>query len=425
MRATPAIAFVLALAAAGCLSKPDRPSGIDAQIEYDARPDAPLGPKFVYRRDAEVGDMDGDGFDDLIRWGDISDGMDPRIWVFRGSATGLSVTPDYEMDTHLSPNAAWYEVLDVSVDDYDTDFAHPELVALVAEDDLPPNGNDPVGRQLHVDVWNPVGNGTTAPIGRSGTIQHDALGGLARAPTPAFVLERDSAVTGAQIVFGGLDVAAQLVDLSSPVFGTPEQVDFQDDTGTSLPFVQDAFDSPGVPDENILAADQGVAWASDGDPSGAFPTYTGLSTVFDEGQRRRAVRAATDSDPLTIAASGEGSPFLQIVQANAGASPSVFALTLLTEEPTDFAIGNVGGTGEIDVVALDGDRLVAYTDLGLGGGTATPTNTILGPSDFVGYNLIAIGNFSDADSGNEIYVLGDDVPARCIVLRTGVLADCQ
>lgn len=422
MRASASI--VLALAAAGCLSKPDRPSGVDARIDVDARPDAPLGPKFVYRRDAEVGDMDGDGFDDLVRWGDKSDGMDPRIWVFRGSPTGLSVTPDYELDTHLSPTAAWYEVLDVSVDDFDSDFQHPELVALVAEDDLPPNGNDPVGRQLHVDVWNPVGNGTTAPIGRSGTIQHDQLGGLARAPTPAFVLER-TGTSGPQIVFGGLDVAAQLVDVVAPNYGPPEQVDFQDDSGSSLPFVQDAFDSPGVPDENIVAADQGFAWASDGDPSGTFPTYTGLSTVFDEGQRRRAVRAATGSNPLLFAASGEGSPFLQIVQDNPGAGPDVFALTLLTEEPTDFAIGNVGGTGQTDVVVLDNDTLVAYTDLGLGGGTATPTNTILGPADFVGYNLLAIGNFSDADSGNEIYVLGNDVPARCIVLRTGVLADCD
>lgn len=421
MRAFAIIAVVLAVAAApGCLSKPDRPSGIDARIDFDGAPDAPRFPAFTYRRDAEVGDIDNDGFEDLVRWGNITDdGQQPRVWVFRGGAAGLATMPGYEIDPRLSMTAAWYEVLDVSVDDYDPNFAHPELIVLVAEDRQVPNGNDPVGRDLHVDVWNPVSK-PAAPIGRSGTIQHDALGGLARASTPAFVLER-SGSTAPEIVFGGLDVGARLTDLTTTDFGLPEPIDFIDDTsGSSVDLVQDAFDTPGIPDENMLAADQGLAWSSDGEG----PTYFGLSTPFVEGQRRRAVRSANGSNPLVIAASGEGSLLLQIVRDNPGTGPDVFALSLLTEEPTDFAIGNVGGTGEIDVVTLDNDRLVAYADITLAGPIVTAKSTVIGPSDFIGYNLVVIGNFSDVTNGTEIYVLGDNVAPRCLTLAGDQLTDC-
>jgi hypothetical protein len=416
---------IVPLALAACLSKPDRPTGIDGRIDGDGPMQPDAATPFVVRRDIEVGDINGDGHDDLLRWGNVVEGRQPRVWVYYGSATGLSPTPNLTVDPSFDGTLAWYEVLDVSVDEVDPDVANFEVMVLVAEDRMMPDGDTPQQRALHVDIWSPFTNGTTSPLGRSQTIMNEQIGGLARAPTPAFVTRRHTASGPPEIVFGGLAVTYRLPDLSSSNLGPPEVVRCLDEGSTQLPNIQDLFPAANGSEDNLIAIDHGIAWISDGEAIGSPPpAYNGFDVPLTDSVRRAVRRRRSPADgsqlPGLVVAGGENSPFVQIVEDQGGGFPAAFALSVNPADPVDQVIGNVGGTGQIDVVTLDDNQLRIYKDLTLNGGTATPDMIVAGPNDLVGYNLLAIGNFSDASSGDEIYVLGPAVPPRCYVFTTAI-----
>lgn len=403
-----------------CLDKPGRPSGgVDGPVgDDDARVDAQL-PDAVYRPQVAVGFVNGDGFEDLVRWGNLSPGEDPRIWVYFGGDAGAFSAPSLALNPTLNTGRAWYEVLSVTIDDVDPGAAGAELVALVAEDTMTPAGDVPRGRELHVVTFNPA---STEPLGRSTVVTGFDVGGLASAPVPVYIVGRNTDATGGrEIVFGELVQHWLLTDTTGFQLGTPSELQLFDDGGATLANVQNMFDVQDAGIEHLIGVTHTEAWSSD-------VTYTapnaleGTVATFTSGGRRR-IRVLQEPEFMAAATLDQTDQVEIIEDVGANAAPDLSLLTLDGGDPLDHAFGHVGGTSSPDLLTLLDGELKIYRDLMLGGGLATPVMVFASPLSFDGYNLLAIGNFHGIGA-NEIYVLGDGaLPPRCMTMTSSTTVE--
>jgi hypothetical protein len=422
-------------ALAACLSKPGPPASTDAPSDVDARVDAPPIPdEAVFRRYAvTVADVDGDGYDDVIRWGNATEGASPRVWIWLGTDVPGLGAPHITLDPTFDTGKAWYEVLDVAVDDVVDASGGREVIILTAEDGMRPQGTTPQQRQVIATIFPSPIVGDNVPRVRTAPIDGD-IGGLATAPEPQYIVGRtmDSG-TDVELVFGGLyalwhvDALENTGSLGAPV-PTDALISPGDDDLTAI---QDMFAAPifGVANvEQLVGIGAAFAWHDDGD-AGAGP-FTGPGQDLGDGGGgpRGASEYLADSGDWFAVASLGGSNIARVVTANDAAEPEVYRLNLITGDPTAIAMGDLNDNGLSDVVVLANSQLRVYRDLALNeaAATATPAMAIAGDSGLDGYDTLAVGRFDEAD-GDEIYVLGPTgTAARCYALSTPTaLTPCQ
>jgi hypothetical protein len=410
-----AVRFALALALAGCLSEPSRPHGIGP----------PVAPGSVLRRELVAGDVDGDGYDDIVVWGNESaPGTNPTVFVYFGGET--LENPDVRLDlTTDDPDApfraARFEVLAVSLYTA-SDGSERGLGVLSAQD------SDTGTRSLYLSYYQAEHRGFAARV-RNG-VRLGAIGGFADRPAPVFVSVRDPVnVPPLREYAAGDDtpfVCGGPLEPSDPCsqagYWNIEQYE-----GVQH-YMQHVFVLPpeaGAQSESLLLVTRARAYRIGSDGPIYEPTSAGA--MFSDGPQDRNVRGGRVGDhfyAITDAANASGT--LSIVDVPAGGEPIAYALSSKSGlQPTEIAIGDVDGNATVDVVTLEGQALALYRDVAL-----DPSNsqyTLISPrTSFDNYDLLAIGNFH-GDARREIYALdsGDPTqPPRCFRLTGATLAPC-
>jgi len=388
------VAFVLCVV--GCLSEPARPHGDGPPIVAGS----------VVRHKMVVGDLDNDGYDDLVMFGnDVAPTVNPTLFVFFG---GESLeNPDLRISVAIDNKDVMFtsfEVLDASIS-ISADGKTRGIVAQVAELDAggTAEGNYPVfvpfdGRAPGELI---VGHPTGLAISSAAP---DNLGYFAiirdtQAALPAHeMLFGDNAVmfhTGAPL---SPEVSNQLVgfnisDLTSSILVLPPTGAFED-----LLFI---------------GGSSAARTVGDLDPSlggGQFAGKYAMSKRIDYGDdKAREGRGRVAKDGHFYAITTRSGPYdLPVLDVPPTGDIVMYHLTP-TSQVDDVAIADVGGDSALDVVALQSGTLGVYEDLELSADTATPAHTIGDRDPLVGYDMLAVGNFH-GDGQLEIYVSSDVMP---------------
>ncbi len=413
--------LALALMAAGCLSEPARPHGDGL----------PIAAGSVLRHDVVTGDLDGDGYDDLIVLGNEgAPGTSPTAFVYWG---GESLeNPDLRLplaidDPSLTAPPVWYEALAASV--Y-VGAAGDErgLVILSGQDAVAPPVMDPQ-RVTYVSYYRAGDRSLDARAYSSA--HHGDFGGYATDPAPVFVAARDPVETPPLREYAAAGLQATWV-YDGPLGPTSQSS--VESTWQVTPFdeLQGAFAIPAAPGssfEQLLLVTDTYAFRIDSDG----PSYTSsepgamyATTTFGQ----RTVRgAAFHGDFYAIASSDVGGETAALAIFDAPAAGSVAAYALLDASqlpPTDVAIGDADGNGTVDVVTLEGQALAVYRDLALD--PTMSTYTLASSRESLdNYDLLALGNFF-GDARPEIYALDSTDPSqppRCFHVSGTTLVDCE
>src|SRR6185437_14130081 len=97
--------------------------------------------------------------------------------------------------------------------------------------------------------------------------------------------------------------------------------------------------------------------------------------------------------PSAIATSAS-SQYVAIVTTSTG-PPAVSYLLPAGSDVRDVALADLDGNGAPDLIAIEGNALVAYLNLSLvDGGTATPASMVATSLDDTGEDLLAIGRLT-------------------------------
>ncbi len=426
---------VLVLTLAGCLSEPAPPHGEGAQI----------APNSILRQDLAVGDLDGDGFDDIVTWGNEGGpGIAPTVFVYWG---GESLeNPDVRLDQTVDdqtvgvPPVAWYEVLGGSIS-ISSDGSDRSITTLTGQDAAPEPPDQRVAtRYVYMHSFpathHAIGAGSTSGGRDLG------IGGYADAPGPVFAVAHDPIMTPPlKELVAGNDI---VFTYAAPL--TPDSPGSQEGAWGALPDTDpaDAADGntqnvfvlpPSGPDsgEPLLLVTDRHAYTVSGDGP-VFPLDTpgaSLSPNTSSGTHR-VVRAASVGDHFYAAGTNELSAGdLVFVDVPLGGQPAAyFGQDASGQTPTDLTIGDVDGNASPDLVTLEGEGLSVYEDLGFDNGD--PDNTtftlISSRTELAGYGIIAIGNFQ-GDARREIYVFSNTDPGanppRCFRLVGNALDPCD
>jgi len=388
--------LALALLATGCFSEPDRPHGDGPPIVTGS----------VVRHKMVVGDLNNDGYDDLVMFGnDGAPSVNPTLFVFFG---GESLeNPDLRISVAIANKdmvVTSFEVLDASIS-ISADGKTRGIVAMVAERDAggTAEGNYPVfvpfdGRtagDLIVGDATGVAISSPAPI----NLGYFAIFRDTQAALPAHeMLFGDNAVmyhTGAPL---SPDVSDQLVGFNISDFATSVLV---------LP-------PTGAFEDLLYIGESSVArTVGDLDPSLGDTTFAGkyaMSKPVDYGDDKgREGRGRLAKDGHFYAITTRSGPYdLPVLDVPPTGDIVMYHLTP-TSQVDDVAIADVGGAAALDAVALQSGTLGVYEDLELATDTATPADTIGDRDPLVGYDMLAVGNFH-GDGQLEIYVASDVMP---------------
>jgi hypothetical protein len=387
--------LALALFVAGCFSEPSRPHGDGPPIVAGS----------VVRHKMVVGDLNNDGYDDLVLFGnDGAPSVNPTLFVFFG---GESLeNPDLRISVAIDNKDVVFtsfEVLDASIS-ISADGKTRGIVALVAErDGGTAEGNYPVfvpfdGRTAGDLI---VGDPTGLAISSSApeNFGYFALFRDTQAALPAHeMLFGSNAVmfhTGAPL---SPDVSDQLVafnitDLARSIFVLPPTGAFED-----LLFIGEQSAARTVGDlDPSLGSDQ-------------FAGKYAMSKPVDIGDDNdREGRGRLAKDGHFYAITTRSGPFdLPVLDVPPTGDMVMYHLTP-TSQVDDVAIADLGGASALDVVALQSGTLGVYEDLELANDAATPAHTIGDRDPLVGYDMLAVGNFH-GDGQLEIYAASDVQP---------------
>jgi hypothetical protein len=418
----PLTPVALALALAGCLSEPQRPHGIGA----------PIAANSILRHQVVVGDLDNDGYDDLIVWGnEVEIGANPTVFIYWGGETFEN--PDVRLDVTVNdPDGQYYpyavfELTSVSLF-VSADGTERGLAVVSCEQRQPEHPNPTqVQRDVYLSYYRANGR-TIAPRERSRAVGYGDLGGYVDASSPAFVLVRDPTVTpplreyatGADNLWtftGPLEPNELSSDGYWNILGN-ETTHFMQGV-TALP------PKPGLASEDLLLVTEEFAYriTSDG------PAYTSDGHPAQlPGRSDRSVRFGRVGD-RTYAVMDTGFDFGQtvpIVETPIDGEPVVYEMTdKSAHKPTDLVIGDVDGNASVDVVTLEGQVLAVYRDLAL---SDDSTYTLVSSRESQGsYDLLALGNFH-GDDRREVYELDSADPTqipKCYRVDGTTLAACE
>ena len=412
------------LLAPACLSKPERPSGAGHGADgggpgSDSGYDPDSG--FLLRRQVAVGDLDGDGIEDAVLWGNAGagpaeQGQRPIIRVYFGGEAGLAAEPDIDM--RFEQDRPWYEVLDVAIERSES------LGFLTAEDlderDSPP----PHVRRVRAGLIPVAGKLIGAPVFRS---QDDLpVSGYVDDPAPAFIWNRQGTVGDeSRLVFGFADFQALYMpapgseDLLEPA---PSTV-FLWDEGT--PVMQEGFTVDDGPVEDLVVVTRAGVGRTVGD---AAATQAILQTAFGASCDRIARGRAEFGTFYGLASCQGDAGASLIVSVNPSEPPAIYPVDFTTNSmPTDLDIFDIGGVPQApDVLTIEEDTLVVYGDLFIG----PPVGFDWGDSMAIeGYDLLAVGHFHSPDT-HQIYLFSATDPEtspRCLTVDadTQRLVDCS
>jgi hypothetical protein len=380
--------LALAFAAAGCLGEPPRPHGIGP----------PIAEGSVLRHATVVGDVNGDGYDDLAIWGNEgAPGQNPTLFVYFGGE--ILQNPDLRADLtiDIGEMIVWREAVAGSIY-VSADGTVRGIPMLVGQDDELPTA-PAYTRFLSAAFYPIVGRQfgerqiTTEAFGRN-------VGGYAPEESNAFALERDTVAS----------LPARQLLIGSPpnswAYAAPLSASSQNsDMDVSLPEPNALFaDMVELPangnSEDMLVLSWDHAYRTRGDAVPMFATGVAAPLV---SYRPTMIRGRARGDHFFAVARDPIANQATIIDVAGATDPQTFKLTtgsLLD----DAGIADVGGDDRIDVVALESGTLGVHRDITLDGPTVTATEAFGSRDALVDYDLLAVGNFH-GDARLEIYVL--------------------
>ncbi len=411
--------LTLAVVLAGCLSEPPRPHGDGP----------PIAAGSVLRAELAVGDLDGDGYDDIVAWGNESmRGQNPTLFVYWGGEQ--LENPDVRVDLTIDdPSASgtpvWFEVLTASISiSSDGDRG---VVVLTGQDTAPESRpvNPP---RLVYTMYVPAGHRSLGAPTRS-SARAEEIGGYTDLPAPVVALAHDPVQPPPlrELVAG---------DDTPWVFaGPPTSSSVGSATGYwdldqfEMPhFMQHVFVLPPEgPSEDLLLITGGRAYRVVG-TGPMFEMADGGVALAGSPNSNRTVRGAQLANHFYAVATDQFmAGQLAIVDVPPGADPVSYGMVVQSSiTPTDATIGDADGNSTVDVVTIEGQALSVYEDLGLD--PTMSTFKLVSPRMSVGdYDLIAVGNFQ-GDARREIYVLSSTNPSEppmCFRVDGNALDPCN
>jgi hypothetical protein len=399
----------LVVLAAGCFSEPDRPHGVGLPIVAGS----------IVRHKAVVGDLNNDGYDDLVLFGnDVALDTHPTLFVYFG---GESLeNPDLRIDVSVTPDdaAAVPQTFDVIDASFVASTDGTRGIAVMTAEEVDTNGA-PAGLVVYPEFV-PFDGRTAGP-----PVHGDPINYAIETDPPsdsdyvAVMRDTEQALPAHEMLFGGRGVmfaAPAPLDISHRA----QRVDFMSSEQMQgvlvLPPSDGHEDLLYIGDMNVLrtTGDRDPA-LGDSDVAERYPT--GNKVALPESNNMRETRGRAGSDGhfwATTTTPGLNDGDVPIIDVPATGPPVVYGLTP-TAQTDDVSVANVGGGDAIDLVALESGTLGVYRDLALdASGKATPAATIGNPTELQGYDILAVGNFHGTDQ-LEIYATSDLHPESRLV----------
>ncbi|MBP9203708.1 MAG: hypothetical protein KBG28_07085 [Kofleriaceae bacterium] len=438
-RSSPSLVSTSLLASAltlgvGCLSKPDRPlvqdgGGIDAAGPGpDANPcpggGTPFAADLVLRRNQALGDLGGDGRDDVVLWGRGNSGSGRGVAV---------VVPGSQMDLSCAPIQLEFpadvEPLDVRI--VNLNLAGPPDLVMFGRDTSPSPVAYRVIAYLDLDLSSP-GTPVTTQIPLA--FFPSQLGGVLTNPLPVVVTTWSSS-TYAELVIGGLDAAYGRIpfELAEGTFGAIAARDLTEGAG-GISNVQDLTGmSTGNP-KLLVATTQSTVYRMRGSADGAILAAVSPGSVDLTQQDRRSVRWLREpvGADLNLGITAAGTVALDgfdliIVPDAAGMAPSVVHASdpsLSGYTVRDYALGHVDADNQVDAIlvvqSLTTVELRVYLDVPMSGTPLlTPLKTVVGQSP----SIVAVGDFDGATTSPDTIRLFSTTPGMAAPACYHVLPD--
>jgi hypothetical protein len=405
------------LLVAGCLSEPAKPHGVGP----------PLAPGSVLRELA-VGDVNHDGYDDIIAVGNEGGrGIAPTLFVYFGGET--LENPDVRAGLVLADSVqtdVWFETLNVAI--FPRTDAGDDIAVLTGQDTEPepPNGVTSVSRRTFLLAFSADGRTIVAGAHSGGV--GGPLGGYADHPAHAFLVERTTTLAPKRELLYGEDIVniyePPLDPTQNPVDGSFDLTMYE---GVGH-YVQQLYALPpadGSRTNDMLAITTMHAFRTQGDGP-LYAVTNGNASLGRQDDNHGRGRYERGHFHATAVFAQNPQLLLIDVDVAAGGDPAVYAAPpRASPSPTDAVLTDVGGSDAIDLVAIEHGVLVVHRDLALGAET-TAAAEITSDDILDAYDRIAIGNFH-GDGAREIYVIAtqhaEELP-RCYRLAGDGLVRC-
>ena len=223
-----ATAFVVVVGVGGCFSEPARPHGEGA----------PIAAGSIVRRVSNVGDINNDGYDDLVLIGNESTpGQNPTAFIYFG---GESLeNPDLRGAIPIVPSPSptvWYEAITASI--YTAPNGGVPGVVVMTGQDASPKGSGDTGptQRFVVTTFLPIENRQLGSLEQTdGALAHN-IGGYAPDFALAFAVVRDTdaSVPARQLVIGSTDIFLYDAPYDSTTAITTAEWSWQNDFGQTV-----------------------------------------------------------------------------------------------------------------------------------------------------------------------------------------------
>jgi hypothetical protein len=416
-----AVALVLAT---GCLSQPPPPQSDGGGGGGGGAPNTG-----GWHDTVAVGDLDGDGSDDVAVWGHDAPGTDlgadACVYVYFGGALGsalrIPVPFDTEpLDTDDKP-VVWTEPLAVELEDV------PERVFVyVGRDIAAPGATANIQRFAYLASY-PVADRAlqTQSIEHSGSPVERPVGGYADTGTDTFVADR-TAPSGEDVLAGDRASLWQFSPMPQATVGPTELDGFEGGIETSV--IEQGIatvvgDDGGANVQDLLVITEVGAYRTLGGDGSALQLADGSAfRALDCGPGERKVRDPNRQWEGVAVSTCASSPILAITLTQGATIQTAYLLatgtdTLTGSDITDLALGQLDDdtSGLPDIVTIEHGVLTVYLDVTpdfaqpTNNSSVTATLTMpLEPDD----DLLAVGAFDGTDAPNLILVFSRANPTR-------------